>query len=605
MATKIMNAAETARQTLSRLAALRLPPTPENYRRVYDDIAGGHSASDSPQFRVIASKYLEKQLGNAADSVASALAECLERKDWDAFFQCLVQQASPGSQSTPVLGEGIRHFVRQWERRQKGLSHLQKQMALDQLCGNCGDSPDVFALGLSRLAKTWEAMPDIAVAHDDAQDPVPVQELSPEEDSEPAIPLSGSSAQFHTEALRQWRELLTHVLRYGVAPRLSHIPDLAAEAQALAKSVSALDPADDTEALAGMAASLKDFWFRVETHADLDRHLQEKLVALLRLLVDNVCELVLEDKWLVGQLEGIKQLLVEPLRVSAISQAEEQFKEIIYKQGILKHNLVEARESLKHMVGLILTGIEQVSMVTGAYYQTIRNYSEKIRDTEDLEEINVILQEILQHSRGLEERARLWFDELNDARLKMEQAEARIKALEHELEEISQLVQEDPLTGALNRRGMAAAFTQAFSRASRLNSPLSVALLDIDHFKEINDGYGHELGDQVLKHLVKVLKTQLRPTDVLARSGGEEFVILLPDTEPDMAAQVLTRLQTALARKTFRQGGASMTIRFSAGLVRWRAKESMDGVLERADQAMYQAKKTGRNRIMQSDGEVS
>jgi len=123
--------------------------------------------------------------------------------------------------------------------------------------------------------------------------------------------------------------------------------------------------------------------------------------------------------------------------------------------------------------------------------------------------------------------------------------------LEVELGQVSELIYQDHLTGMLNRRGMDEAFVREFARAKRGKRRFSVALLDIDHFKKINDTFGHEVGDQALVHLASVVKEILRPVDVVARYGGEEFVIILPDTAEADGVKIMTRLQRDLTKRYF------------------------------------------------------
>jgi len=136
------------------------------------------------------------------------------------------------------------------------------------------------------------------------------------------------------------------------------------------------------------------------------------------------------------------------------------------------------------------------------------------------------------------------------------------------------------------------------ARAERGGGQLSVALLDIDNFKVFNDSFGHNVGDSALQHLAKVIQETVRPTDIAARFGGEEFVILLPDTDLDQAVATLVRLQRALTKQFFLGNSERLLITFSAGVSLFNKNEDQATVLNRADQAMYLAKKKGKNRVM-------
>jgi diguanylate cyclase len=125
-----------------------------------------------------------------------------------------------------------------------------------------------------------------------------------------------------------------------------------------------------------------------------------------------------------------------------------------------------------------------------------------------------------------------------------------------------------------------------------------MAMLDIDNFKNINDRLGHATGDEALTHLAAVAREVMRPQDTLARYGGEEFVILLPDTPLDRGIEAMTRLQRELTKRYFLTGTEKILITFSAGVAQMAADESGHDAIRRADQAMYLAKRAGKNRVL-------
>jgi len=156
----------------------------------------------------------------------------------------------------------------------------------------------------------------------------------------------------------------------------------------------------------------------------------------------------------------------------------------------------------------------------------------------------------------------------------------------------------DTLTGISNRRHFLELAQNEMNRAHRLNHPLAIALLDIDHFKNINDIYGHAAGDQALSVFVRTCQQNLRAIDVFARLGGDEFVILLPETDCDQAYTALERFRKALTAAPFDFAGQSVQITSSIGISHLANEpESLDAFLGRADEALYQAKEAGRNQI--------
>ena len=163
---------------------------------------------------------------------------------------------------------------------------------------------------------------------------------------------------------------------------------------------------------------------------------------------------------------------------------------------------------------------------------------------------------------------------------------------------VGKKVREDQLTGALTGERLDDGFEREAARADRHGFPLCVALLDVDNFKQLNDKYGHQAGDDALVYLTQSIKDTVRPDDVVVRYGGEEFLILLPDTGQDEAIAVIVRLQRALTRELFLHNNERMLITFSAGVAQRVAAESKEALIGRADKALYRAKEAGKNRVI-------
>ena len=168
------------------------------------------------------------------------------------------------------------------------------------------------------------------------------------------------------------------------------------------------------------------------------------------------------------------------------------------------------------------------------------------------------------------------------------------------LEQIRQLATHDDLTGLLNRRAMLDRMQLEQRRSLRSGSPLLIAQLDIDHFKVVNDTHGHAAGDLVLQSFADTVRRNVRDTDVLARWGGEEFVLLLCDTPAADAVALMERLRQAVQamQVPVAQGGQPITVTVSIGLARHTPADPLAGTLERADRALYAAKAGGRNRVV-------
>ncbi|MCP5159083.1 MAG: GGDEF domain-containing protein [Gammaproteobacteria bacterium] len=165
----------------------------------------------------------------------------------------------------------------------------------------------------------------------------------------------------------------------------------------------------------------------------------------------------------------------------------------------------------------------------------------------------------------------------------------------HLLQEKSARLRQDPLTGVSNRLAYEEQLHQEFQRWKRFGNPLTFLIWDIDHFKQINDRHGHDIGDEVLREVARQLNSRLRSTDFVARYGGEEFAMLLPGADIEAALQLAEQIRHHIAESGFRYGEAHIPVTISCGLASFQPGDCLESVFKRADQALYQAKKTGRN----------
>lgn len=184
-------------------------------------------------------------------------------------------------------------------------------------------------------------------------------------------------------------------------------------------------------------------------------------------------------------------------------------------------------------------------------------------------------------------------------RRNLDSADQEARKLRDELDRHRREAMIDPLTGLLNRRGLEQGFDEIIGTGSA--GALSLVVLDIDHFKRINDGYGHAVGDVVIRHVAKVMKGSVRKQDLTVRFGGEEFVIVLPGLDLDAAERIAETIRGKVERLrlTRRQDQLKLDpFTVSLGVAMRRDGEDFDGVFERADQALYAAKSSGRNRVL-------
>ncbi len=227
------------------------------------------------------------------------------------------------------------------------------------------------------------------------------------------------------------------------------------------------------------------------------------------------------------------------------------------------------------------------------YYRRIKNYAERIRQSDDVDAVIRLLETALLETAGLHRQQSVEF-----AREEVQRAERRIEALRKELEEARRLIHVDHLTGALNRAGFDNIYEREAALADRHEVPFGLALIDVDNFKMLNDVHGHQAGDAALMHLARIMKLALRPSDVVVRFGGEEFLILLPHATVQRAARAIERVQQQLAARILVYQHRPLRFTFSAGVTERRPGEPQAAVIQRADRALYLAKNTGKQRVV-------
>ena len=176
------------------------------------------------------------------------------------------------------------------------------------------------------------------------------------------------------------------------------------------------------------------------------------------------------------------------------------------------------------------------------------------------------------------------------------------KDLSEAVQQVEHIVSHDPLTGLFNRRHMVEVIEREVARVERSGVGMALVLIDLDHFKKINDTHGHQAGDEVLQAFADIAHAALRETDIVGRWGGEEFILLLPDTHPANRAMIAVgRMQQTLLDAIVCVGAPTLRLAFSAGIAVPRNGESLDAMLERADRALYAAKHQGRRQAVIAD----
>jgi diguanylate cyclase len=605
------NPSELARETLKLMAQRRLLPTPDNYTKIYTEISGASASETGGAEKVLKNIAEYLQQSDKAAATGFALKKMLSEEKWEQCFK-EIEKVLPKSdkdatsvQSWSVL---IRDLLRQLEVPHKGLTVSRKKEGLETVLARFSTNPDVLFEKLGNLVRSWSESPAAAnMIEIESETPLgePVAASTPTESPTPVTAITKSVLAPSTALavqpdndtalmLSQLSELLAQTLESTISAQ----PELSDELRRITEQVRQIKTMDQ---ITQLALQLRQFWLKVELRGSDKVKIHDGILRLLRLLVENVGEMVDDEDWLHGQIKALHEIIINPIDKHVIADAERSLREAIIKQGMLKKSLSDAKSTLKNLMATFIDRLGNITVSTGDYHDKIEGYSQKIAQSNNLNDLGSLLNDIMQDTRVIQASASRTHDELLDSRKQVEEAEAKILELEKELAQVSELVHQDQLTGALNRRGMDDAFDRETKRVDRSNLPLCVALLDIDDFKRLNDTLGHQVGDQALIHLCTVIKEALRPSDSVARYGGEEFVIILPEISLEEAASTVERLQRELTKKFFLHENDRVLVTFSAGVAQRGVDEPQEEVIGRADKAMYHAKHTGKNRVIMAN----
>lgn len=553
---------DIARETLKQLASRRLPPTPENYQRVYQQISGcGGDTFPAEALRSLAAGLPRGTPGTLA--LVRQFEKAIAQGSWAAVRQALSAGLQGLVETELPWAETLADLVRELDPERSGEDRPRRQQALlDEL--SIPHEASALQRRLEALVREWRK----SAARE-----------------RPGFQREPASESFAV--------LLARLLQHGVLPLLADNAPLAQEARALAEAAAGgqLPPPEAAQRLERIAKAME---------LGLETRIAERdaLLELLRLVIDNIRLLVIDDSWLHGQIGLISEALASGLDLRVLEKAARRLRKVIEKQGHLTRQISDAQQRLKAMLSGFIERLGELTQSTGAYHGVLEQCAERIQAADSLDDLADVVSELLKHTQETRDTAARSAAELGELKRKVEAANQTVLVLQRELEETTELVRHDPLTGALNRKGLDEALEREIARMQKQGSRLCVVLLDVDNFKDINDTHGHLVGDEVLRHITLVLRDTLRGNDSVVRYGGEEFVLLLPGIGVEEAQQVVARLQRELTRRFFLANSQKLLLTFSAGLTTFRWGEHATDVIDRADKAMYAAKHAGKNRVM-------
>ena len=528
--------AQLAKGALRRLATAKLEPTPENYARAYAEESG------------------------------QSLPPVADAKSQGPIWALLIEK----------LVRGLDRGGRQWTPARKKES---LQRVLDSSRG------DLLRLQqrLQSLVNAWDGdraaeEPAAVAAAADEPAPMPAAADAPGSDWQPLV------------------ACLEGTVRAALPADEPRAVELADRLGALADGLAA--DGLSAERLAEVA----DICERARRLFAHRHHLIDQLGELCRELSRGLTELAEDDSWARGQCENLEARLADGVSARSVKAAGQLLTETRERQQRVRSERNAARDALKALFHRMLDELGELGEQTGRFHDSLGRHGNAIAQAETLESLAGVVREMVDESHAVQTIVGQAQQRMHDARARAGELEERVRELESELRRLSDEVSTDALTQVANRRGLAQAFDAECARVLRAGeqgSPLvslAIGLIDIDNFKKLNDTLGHAVGDQALKALADAVRERLRPVDQIARFGGEEFVVLLPATPVAEAQQALTRLQRSLSEALFLHDRQEVFVTFSAGVTAWRVGESLQAALERADEALYEAKRAGKNR---------
>jgi diguanylate cyclase len=584
-----------AKAALRRLAVAKIEPTPENYARAYTAEGGQSAAVIGERARSLLQRLAVRS--GASGAQCEALVKALMDGRWDDAESALDNGSDEAGDRAQGWAELLRRLARGLERGSRLWTAARKKDSLQRVLANAGNDAQRLQNRMRQLLAQWEAEVEEAepletrdsqiaelpadrtdsVAAGDAAQPDP---LAPNPASGDWLPIVNALCEALGSALPD------------AEPRATEL------SRGLAEWAAQLKREGPTEALAAQADAMGQRARRLLAHR---QHLLDELGKLCGELTQGLSELAEDDSWARGQGEVMRQQLAEGLSVRSVRAAGEVLAEARTQQAVLRAERQQARDALKTMIQGMLNEVGEFGRHTGRFHDNVGRHAEAIAQAESLDSLAGVVREMLDESHTVQAVVSQTQERLRAEQARAGDMQARVDQLESELRRLSEEVSTDALTQVANRRGLAKAFEAEQARLQRAagngdRTGLAVGLLDIDNFKKLNDTLGHAAGDVALQNLAARVREQLRPRDTVARFGGEEFVVLLPDTDCAEAQQVLGRLQRKLTASLFMHENREVFVTFSAGVTALREGEAMEAALERADEALYEAKRTGKNR---------
>ena len=294
-----------------------------------------------------------------------------------------------------------------------------------------------------------------------------------------------------------------------------------------------------------------------------------------------------------GMVQGVARLLEQVRNGLPRPRFVKSFRE---EMEHLAHGVLFLRQTaevLRNSVGELADVLGPLAADEPAAPLRLRSVRDQITRAANLHELEQLREQLLQEATVLVEEANSRSERATEAQSLMRIHAAHAKVLELALADATTMAQTDPLTGLANRHGL----ERFVERQASSKADVGIIALDVDHFKKVNDTYGHDVGDVVLRHIAQTVSGELRGGDHAFRVGGEEFLVVLADTDAQGAKATAERLRVRVERQLIRSGEHSLKVTISLGVAVWGSGQGFQSTVKAADQALYAAKRAGRNRV--------
>lgn len=273
------------------------------------------------------------------------------------------------------------------------------------------------------------------------------------------------------------------------------------------------------------------------------------------------------------------------------SACDELFHQFIASND--QQHLDKVRQSMTKMLKVMVENIEQWDTSTIQFCHSLQHCAERLNKQPSISEINTIICEITEEAKKAQSAGTLVHESLHTLT-------TEIETLRKDVDRLGQEALTDPLTKLANRRSLDHSLEHFAKESINSNTPMSILMADIDNFKKVNDSFGHNVGDKVIRFVATIIKRCVRGNDFIARFGGEEYAIILPDTSLENAQNVAENIRRTVSARQLTLGSADKVlgrITLSIGVSEYVPDEALEDLIERADKAMYEAKSQGRNKV--------